>query len=179
MILILCSLQKLEEHPIYLSVIWLILQPYGELEARFLFCDPDLNPVVHWILIRGQVSHLCYCLSGLHSWSSNSPSLSASPAGCRQPGTALQGVLARKAVCQQNSVTMAKEKHQGSIWIWARWNYILSLNPLEVLYCDTTKQSLHQEKVTRRSLMRWCTDYILKKLKTVVPQAFQPFYRAW
>lgn len=67
MILILCSLQKLEEHPIYLRLIWLILQPYGELETRFLFCDPDLNPVVHWSLIRGQVSHLCYCLSGLPS----------------------------------------------------------------------------------------------------------------
>lgn len=59
MILILCSLQKLEEHPIYLSLIWLILQPYGELEARFLICDPDLNPVVHLSFIRDQVSDLC------------------------------------------------------------------------------------------------------------------------
>lgn len=47
MILILCSLQKLEEHPIHLRLIWLILRPHGELEARLLFCDPDLNPVVH------------------------------------------------------------------------------------------------------------------------------------
>lgn len=67
MILILCSLQKLDEYPIYLSLIWLILQPCGELEARFLFRDPDLNPVVHSSFIRDQIPDLCCCFSGLYS----------------------------------------------------------------------------------------------------------------
>lgn len=67
MIPTLCSLQKLEEHPIHLSVIWLILQLYGEPEARFLSCDPDLNPVVHLSFIRDHISHLCHCFGGLYS----------------------------------------------------------------------------------------------------------------
>ena len=113
MILILCSLQKMEEHPIQLSLIWLILQPYGELEARFFFDDPDLNPAVFSSFISDHVSHFCYRFGGLCSETSNSPFHTASLCwlqAARHYTARL--VLTLQAVCQQNNVIMVKEMWQ-------------------------------------------------------------------